>query len=1019
MTSFKQTLLVFILLIIAQFSFGQVTLYNEDFAGEVGKGVIGPVAYTYDTVGMAWTIDVSATSLTEAADYFKVNASEQFESKDVDGEAIWYSPSIDISTVASVDLSVDLAETSVVNNTEYIRVYYSVDGGTETLFSTNGDNTNTFGSVTATQDSLIGTTLQIIIRTSNNAGTKTHTFDNITVIENISNVQGLYDLPEVGSINLNWSNPASDFDEVLVVGNEGSAITAGLPTGDGTAYTANPVLGSGTSLLGGTVLYKGTGNTNNFTGVTTGNTYYVKVFTRKGTSWSKGYAHSIIYSPPGAGDILITEYARHATISDYSYIELYNTTSSDISLAGAKMIVNNASSLSEVVDLSTDISGSIIVPANGFLILNRNRSQANFETTWGVTLASTGYTVNYNRTAINNFGNDKEFVLKMGGTVGIDDGTIIDETKEFTSALGKRVFQLPKGYWAGNIDDAATYATPGSFYVFENMNNIQMAYSDGAWHAETGYAFTEPSASTGATAAVIVRGNATITDGSVLNVLGIWPDAGTSITTETITINTGLYLANNASLAITSTGAVSCAGEISITRNGYNLATDYNAWGTPFSTSLPVDSIFTDHNPCDFYVFKATDQSWKHDYTIGSSVTCTGNTSTIIAANVIESPEGTPDGNFDIARGYFIVGNTSNEYDFRIASGGTLNNGSITANIYGSSAGEISGSNDWNLISNPYPSALDADLFLTTNSSIIENALYLYNPGNGIDSTVSYTTINNTDGAHIASCQGFYVNANTATDGLIGTVSFTNSMRTNQNDNFRSFDSFSGVYLNVTNEKNTTDQTRLYFDRDCEDGRDRKFDAVKMENSGFNFGSKLGDDIMVFNGLKELTTQTKVIPLYFQTTQKSVYSISLDSLLGDMNNKDILLEDRFMRKFHDLRGQDYSFLSDAKEWKNRFFIHIVEQKRNNGSGTGPITGVDEVNRNEVKVFQTGEEIIISSNIEELNQVELMTINGKRISSYNVNGNTHSINITSLTIGIYLVRYQLNNGAVETQKIVIQ
>tara|TARA_R110002050_G_scaffold158191_2_gene286982 strand:- start:6418 stop:9483 length:3066 start_codon:yes stop_codon:yes gene_type:complete len=1013
-------ILLITLVIFCNTSYSQVSIYDESFTAQSGKGVVGPAPFTYDTVGMTWTIDVSSTSLTASTDYFKVNASLQFESKDVDGEAVWYSPIKDISTVASVDLSVDVAETGNLAGTEYIRVYYKLDGGTETLFSSNGDNTDDFTAAVATHDSLFGSTVQIVVRTYNNAGTKTHLFDNVTVTENISNVQGLYDLPDVSSINLHWSNPVSDFDEVLVVGNAGSAISAGLPTGDGTAYTANSALGSGTSLLGGTVLYKGGLTTTNFTGVTSGNTYYVKVFTRKGTSWSKGYERSIAFAPPGVGEVLITEYARHASISDYSYIELYNTTASDISLAGAKMIVNNAASLSEVVDLSTDISGTIVVPANGFLILNRNRSQANFESTWGVDLANTGYSVNYNRTAINNFGNNKEFVLKLGGTEGADDGTIIDETKEFTGSTGKRVFQLPTGYWTGNIDDAASNATPGSYTSHEDLTKVKMAYSDGAWHAETGYAHSAPSAATGSTEAVVVRGEATFVDGAVLDVLRILPDAGVSISTETVTVNTGLYVENNASLAITSTGSLTSTGIISVEREGYAASSDYNAWGSPFATAIGIKDVFTNHNDCDFFVFKASDQSWKHDYLVGSTITCYGNSFVIASGNVIESPEGTPDGNFDVGRGYFIVGNTSNKYDFRKTSGASLNNGTITANIYGSSGAVTSGSNDWNLLSNPYPSAISLNSFLTTNSGIITNAVYLYNPGLGIDASASYTTINNTDGAHLASCQGFYVDASTTTDGLIGTASFTNSMRTNTNNNFRKFDSFTGIYLKATNAKNVSDNTRLYFDINAKDGRDRAYDAVKMENSGFNFASRIGTEKMVFNGLAELTTETKIIPLYFQTYETSNYTISIDSLLGNLANKDVLLEDKYMKTFHDLKAKPYHFTSPPKEWNNRFYLHVIHQKSSGTSGTGVVNSVNEITQNEVMVFVADNEVVVSSLAveNEIINVRLMNITGQVVANNASHGSTIKMDINTLDAGVYLVNYTLVDGTNRTQRIVL-
>lgn len=1003
-------------------SIGQTVLYSEDFSSDVGKGVQGPSPYTYDTTGMTWTIDVSSTSLTASDDHFEVNSSEAFEGKDLDGEAIWTSPVVTISSVASVDLSVDVAETGSLAGTEYIRVYYKLDGGSETLFANNGDNTDDFTSATATQDSLIGTTVQIVIRARNIAGTRIHTFDNITVTENISNVQSLYDLPDASDIDLKWSDPASPFDEILVVANQGSAISAGLPTGDGSSYTANATLGSGTSLLGGSVVYKGSATTCNFSGVSGPNTYYVKVFTRKGTSWSNGSELTIAYNPPGVGEVLITEYARHATISDYSYIELYNTTANDINLAGAKMIVNNAGSTSQIVDLRTDIDGSIIVPANGFLILNRNRAESNFESTWGVDLSNTGYTVNYNRTAINNFGNNKLFVLKLGGTEGTDDGTLIDETKEFTAALGKRVFQMPLGYWTDNIDDATDNATPGAFDSYGDITDIDLSYSNGAWHNASGYAHSQPSSSTGAAHAVIVGGDATFNDGSALDQLRICAGAGTSITTEDVTVSSEIRIEHSGSLTVTSTGSVTCSGDIVIEKEGFNAATDYNAWGSPFSTLLRMDSVFTSHNNCDFYGFQASDQSWKHDYTIGETINCAGFSYTVNSGNVISSPEGNPDGKFDPARGYFIVGNTSNKYSFKVSSG-AMNNGDLTANIYGSSTAVLTGSNDWNLISNPYPSALSINSFLSTNSGTIANAVYLYNPGSGMNTSTSYTTYNSTDGKYVASCQGFYVDASTSTDGLVGTVSFSNSMRSNTNDDFRSALSYFGVYLNASNAHQVEDQTRVYFDLDAQEGIDSKFDAIKLENAGFNFSSKAGGKYLVFNGLPALTTTTTVVPLHFQTNEASVFTISLDSLIGSFSNKDVLLEDRYMRKFYDLKYQECQFASQPKEWANRFYLHIIHKKGGANSGSGPdvTTGIEELNADEVKVFATQEEIVVSllTETSAISQIDVIGLKGEILVNQKASGNTWRLNSSGYSKGVYVVRVYTSNGELYTKRVVLQ
>ena len=147
MNKLKHLLALFSLILFSNFLWAQLP-YIEDFSGEIGKGVLGgPV--TYDTSSVGWVIDVSLATLSATDDYFKVNSSSQFESKDVDAEVVWYSSLVDISSVSHVDLSVDVSHTGSMASTEYIKVYYKLDGGVETEFPIFGDNSSDFANRTA------------------------------------------------------------------------------------------------------------------------------------------------------------------------------------------------------------------------------------------------------------------------------------------------------------------------------------------------------------------------------------------------------------------------------------------------------------------------------------------------------------------------------------------------------------------------------------------------------------------------------------------------------------------------------------------------------------------------------------------------------------------------------------------------------------------------------------------------------------------------------------------------------
>jgi hypothetical protein len=105
-----------------------------------------------------------------------------------------------------------------------------------------------------------------------------------------SNATGLTLTPANSQLTVGWTNPGC-LDEVMIVAKASSSITT-APTGNGSLYSASLSFGSGTAFDGGHVVYKGSASPLIITGLTNGTTYFVKVFTRKGTSWSSGVESS-------------------------------------------------------------------------------------------------------------------------------------------------------------------------------------------------------------------------------------------------------------------------------------------------------------------------------------------------------------------------------------------------------------------------------------------------------------------------------------------------------------------------------------------------------------------------------------------------------------------------------------------------------------------------------------------------------------------------------------------------------
>ena len=185
------------------------SIYLEDFDLAAGT--------TVDNGSTAWSRDISNTNLGGQG-FFEVrsdNGSLSFQGADLDGEAVWLSEIMDVSSFTTVTASVSIAEQGRMEGSDYIRLYYVVDGGPEILF---GDFTNDFGSTfqTVTSPSIIGSNLQIIIRVNNNRINEVHSFDDVFITGSTSEASTYledFDLP-TGTIVDNgptaWSRDISN-----------------------------------------------------------------------------------------------------------------------------------------------------------------------------------------------------------------------------------------------------------------------------------------------------------------------------------------------------------------------------------------------------------------------------------------------------------------------------------------------------------------------------------------------------------------------------------------------------------------------------------------------------------------------------------------------------------------------------------------------------------------------------------------------------------------------------------------
>jgi PKD repeat protein len=362
-----------------------------------------------------------------------------------------------------------------------------------------------------------------------------------------------------------------------------------------------------------------------------------------------------------------------------------------------------------------------------------------------------------------------------------------------------------------------------------------------------------------------------------------------------------------------------------------------------------------------------------------------------------------------VGKGYGLWSTLSNptiEFD-----GGSLNTGNISIPVQATDTdgGGIGATEGYNLIGNPYPSAIDLGApgnalpgYTWTN---IGTTVYMnngsqyatYNPNTGIS----------TNGAtrYVPSMQGFFVKADDFNPVLV----IPNSARLHSTqDNYKASVDFQMLKL-LTQGNGYSDEVIIAAIEDASFGFDSKYDAYKMmgKDEAPQLYCIYPDMELSVNTLDEITEAT-VIPLGIKTGVAGTYSISISEIEAFDAYPYIVLEDLETNTFVNLKETNYQFSSIPDATAHRFNLHFKDV------GVGMI----ENSFNEIFVYSHKDVIYIESDAEFSGDIHVFDMMGQEVSSKNAEQSTRiSIPINN-GIGYYLVQVQSDKG-LKTQKVFIK
>ena len=215
------------------------TLYSEDFTGQNGKGIEG--TNPKDVSGCTWDIDATNAILSDQDDYFKV-LNDKLQSRDLDGICSWISPSVNIQDFININLSLKASQISNASRYEASDIFYSeysIDGGSWTYFSINGQMTDGLSAtnVNVSQSGLKGSTVRIRVKIAVNEDNERFSLDDILV----TGQSYKKNVCSGAILTLGGSPTASGFSGSPVVSYQWTPST-GLSSPNVSNPTANPTL---------------------------------------------------------------------------------------------------------------------------------------------------------------------------------------------------------------------------------------------------------------------------------------------------------------------------------------------------------------------------------------------------------------------------------------------------------------------------------------------------------------------------------------------------------------------------------------------------------------------------------------------------------------------------------------------------------------------------------------------------------------------------------------------------------
>ncbi|RZJ68517.1 MAG: T9SS sorting signal type C domain-containing protein [Flavobacterium sp.] len=364
------------------------------------------------------------------------------------------------------------------------------------------------------------------------------------------------------------------------------------------------------------------------------------------------------------------------------------------------------------------------------------------------------------------------------------------------------------------------------------------------------------------------------------------------------------------------------------------------------------------------------------------------------------------------------------------------------------------GTGTYNLIGNPYPSAIDIDKFITdpANAALVNGTIYLWahntavsslTPGNaqynyaaddyakynltgGVKTASSAITGGVEPTGKVASGQGFFIQAKSTLANGTYSATFRNAMRVaNQNSQFfrNSAETQTAdtpteglekhrAWINITNTTGAYDEMLLGYIENATNEMDGLYDGPIFNGGNYvSLYSILGTDKLAIQGRALPFDVNDVIPLGYKTSIAGTLTIALEHFDGLFGSQIVYLLDKSDMSYHNLSEAAYSFTSATGIFDTRFELHFQAGQL----GTGDHTP----NENSVYIIKQDKHVEVSSGNYNMSSVEIFDLTGKKVYEKGaINSTLFSTRDLNIAAQVLIVKVTLESDVTVTKKIVM-